>query len=104
VGLIKKILSFITALRCGWQKKDFDEYPRGAEAFVRHYVEQIRIYESLAPLERHLNDATTVFEEIGSTAWGTVEFALCAVKGKTEKEITAAEIKRNKRVLYVVLQ
>jgi hypothetical protein len=33
---------------------------------------------------------------LGPLRGGTVEFALCAVKGKTEKEITAAEIKRNK--------
>jgi hypothetical protein len=27
---------------------------------------------------------------IGSTAWGTIEFALCAVEGKTDKEIIIA--------------
>jgi hypothetical protein len=33
---------------------------------------------------------------IGSTAWRTIEFALCVVEGKTKKGVITAELKRNK--------
>jgi hypothetical protein len=32
-------------------------------------------------------------DRIGSTAWGTIEFALYAVKGKTDKEMNQKETK-----------
>jgi hypothetical protein len=41
---------------------------------------------------------------IGSTAWGTIEFALCAEEGRTEKEnlLLIVELKRNKIVRKII--
>jgi hypothetical protein len=42
--------------------------------------------------------------EIGSTAWGTIEFALCAEEGRTEKENfqLIVELQRNEIVRKII--
>jgi hypothetical protein len=47
---------------------------------------------------------TTIIVQIGSTAWGTIEFALCAEEGRIEKEnlLLIVEQKRNKKVRKII--
>jgi hypothetical protein len=43
---------------------------------------------------------------IGSTAWGTIEFALCAEEGRTENENLIVELQRNeivRKIIYFIL-